>query len=45
MMILIKLFRGEGKVGGKSHIFLANAPGRFNEPPVKVLCAIANDGT
>lgn len=41
-MILIKVFKGSG---GESHIFLANAPGRFNEPPIKVLCAIANDCT
>lgn len=42
-LVLIKLFKGKERKGRE--IFLANAPGRFEEPPIKVLYAVANDCT
>lgn len=42
-LVLIKLFKGKERKG--RDIFLANAPGRFKELPIKVLYAVTNDCT
>lgn len=42
-LALIKLFKRKVRKG--RYIFLANAPGRFKELPIKMLYAVANECT